>query len=678
MVLRVALLLAAGLAVVMCRGPPGWPPPSVVQDAKNLLDALRIRPSRGREVADSPPRHMRELYEGLASGRVAAGGGAVVTVRSTAPLAEPHRKNMVVFNMSSLAPNEEVFTAHLHLRRRRLPREGAARHQRRLRKTLEPPMHVRLVRVDPRGRKRPTNIASYPVARGERGWRVLDVTAAVRESAATANTRQVFLGVRFEERGRSERRRARRPLTLPVEDFLQARCADEPMAYLVLYSKASEDGEEVEEEDADYRDSSWFNSDLEIGSVEDLSVTDNELKVMGGNYIGPTRKGFNYADYLDAGYGFESNKIHEPTGGFGNLDNMGKKHGKDSQFYKKERKQRKGRDISDNELPRDDDGLAGVLTKQVVMPAVANGMVFENVNPTGLPLEEHTTSPYPSLPLAQPGSWRDAGVRRQRDGIWGGAIPGDARPEGKANNGQGSARTTEDQSRSNRKSDEIPLKEGKESAKSSQRSSRFAVGVGKDGSEKASRGKGGEEDREDMWRSFGESTSTRRKGGRYRSSDGPAVAKSPKDVKDGRERQSVLGRDTATGNCSLRSFTVDFRAFGWSDWLYGPRIFQSGSCTGACPHPEPKDFYSTTRGKTLYMMSSLRQRDYIVQIPDEQFANDWSALGENRRGAARVQAQEPCCAPDSLAPLIMLYVDENEDFVLRLFPRLKVISCACQ
>ncbi|XP_071439157.1 uncharacterized protein [Hetaerina americana] len=610
---------------------------------------------------------------------------------------------MLVFNMSSLLPNEDVYKAQLHLRRRRMVRQGSTRHQRRMRKTLDPPMHVRLVRVNPHSRRRPTNIASYPVARGERGWRVLDVTAAVRESAAMPSaSKQAYLGIRFEEPTRTERRRPRRFIAVPVDDFLQARCANEHVAYLVLYSKETE--ENADEDEVDYREPPSSQVGFAAEKDDDRTGNDNELKVMITDDFRQPRKLPGSSNYLDAEYDAHNNRIREP-GARGperlNLSGLGKQLGPDGQVRKGGRKQRKGRDVSDNELPGDDDGpIEGTGSIHAAAPTAAfSGHVPEEANVTGLAthLEVYSqeTAPPRFSPSANPQvKWNEAEVRRQREDPWEEGARGEGprtawegatgKETGAGSDGDGSEKGR----RADGKGTEAPREKYQGSDKAPRRERAGTVPV-KDEPMREDRKKGRSGNRSSPWRNFGVDTTTRQKGIRPQVTDGEVLTKQPLNKVRGWADTNV--HSLSLGNCSLHRYTIDFHDFGWANWLYGPRLYQSALCTGLCPNHNVKldgrptkpevvgDFYATNHARIQNLFSALRWWDSPNYQPGE-FASDRdaaSSYSKNHRALLHFQSQDSCCAPNVFAPLVLLYSDENEDFVLRLFPSLKVISCAC-
>ena len=38
----------------------------------------------------------------------------------------------------------------------------------------------------------------------------------------------------------------------------------------------------------------------------------------------------------------------------------------------------------------------------------------------------------------------------------------------------------------------------------------------------------------------------------------------------------------------------------------------------------------------------------------------------------------PCCVPDKLSPLSVLYVDQHKNVVLKVYPNMSVDSCSCR
>ncbi|KAL0275058.1 UNVERIFIED_CONTAM: hypothetical protein PYX00_003039 [Menopon gallinae] len=116
--------------------------------------------------------------------------------------AYPPVEEMLFFNVSVVADNEEVSLAELHLHRRRIAKIHGSYHKR----FLPLPYRVVLYQVQPNSRHkvnrdaRTMKLASLPVSYTTKsGWHTLDVTAVLRELLINAQGEvELLLGVQFE------------------------------------------------------------------------------------------------------------------------------------------------------------------------------------------------------------------------------------------------------------------------------------------------------------------------------------------------------------------------------------------------------------------------------------------------------------------------------------------------
>ncbi|XP_059084491.1 growth/differentiation factor 8-like [Tigriopus californicus] len=93
-------------------------------------------------------------------------------------------------------------------------------------------------------------------------------------------------------------------------------------------------------------------------------------------------------------------------------------------------------------------------------------------------------------------------------------------------------------------------------------------------------------------------------------------------------------------HCCMWPFTVDFeKEFGWK-WIIYPPKYEANYCSGDC---------------------SLG-----VGIP----SNPWAHLLQQAKGS-------PCCAPQKMSGINMLYMDENKNVILGKLPNMKVDKCGC-
>ncbi|XP_055517810.1 growth/differentiation factor 10-like [Leucoraja erinacea] len=103
--------------------------------------------------------------------------------------------------------------------------------------------------------------------------------------------------------------------------------------------------------------------------------------------------------------------------------------------------------------------------------------------------------------------------------------------------------------------------------------------------------------------------------------------------------------------CSRRYLKVDFADIGWSEWIISPKSFDAFYCAGACVFPMPKVVRPSNHAT---IQSIVKAVGIIPGIP------------------------EPCCVPDKMNALSVLFFDENKNVVLKVYPNMSVETCACR
>ncbi|XP_078660599.1 growth/differentiation factor 10-like [Branchiostoma floridae x Branchiostoma belcheri] len=103
--------------------------------------------------------------------------------------------------------------------------------------------------------------------------------------------------------------------------------------------------------------------------------------------------------------------------------------------------------------------------------------------------------------------------------------------------------------------------------------------------------------------------------------------------------------------CSRRPMRVDFADIGWSDWIISPKAFDAYYCAGTCDFPMSKVMKPSNHAT---IQSIMRTVGITSGVPS------------------------PCCVPDKLSSLSILYFDENRNVVLKVYPNMSVESCACR
>ncbi|KAL2101778.1 hypothetical protein ACEWY4_003539 [Coilia grayii] len=117
-------------------------------------------------------------------------------------------------------------------------------------------------------------------------------------------------------------------------------------------------------------------------------------------------------------------------------------------------------------------------------------------------------------------------------------------------------------------------------------------------------------------------------------------------MKKARRRQWVEPRA-----CARRYLRVDFADVGWSEWVLAPKAFDAFYCAGACRFPIPKVGRPSNHAT---IQSIVKAVGIIPGIP------------------------EPCCVPDKMSSLPVLYLDPERNLVLKVYPGMSVETCACR
>uniref|UniRef100_A0A3B5M8D6 Growth/differentiation factor 10 n=1 Tax=Xiphophorus couchianus TaxID=32473 RepID=A0A3B5M8D6_9TELE len=105
--------------------------------------------------------------------------------------------------------------------------------------------------------------------------------------------------------------------------------------------------------------------------------------------------------------------------------------------------------------------------------------------------------------------------------------------------------------------------------------------------------------------------------------------------------------------CSRRNLRVDFADIGWNEWVIAPESFDAYYCAGACGFPMPQ-VGAARPSNHATIQSIVRAVGIIPGIP------------------------EPCCVPESMSPLAVLFREESRNLVLKVYPNMSVQSCSCR
>ncbi|XP_077470783.1 anti-dorsalizing morphogenic protein [Stigmatopora argus] len=102
--------------------------------------------------------------------------------------------------------------------------------------------------------------------------------------------------------------------------------------------------------------------------------------------------------------------------------------------------------------------------------------------------------------------------------------------------------------------------------------------------------------------------------------------------------------------CQRLPLYVDFEEIGWSGWIVSPRGYNAYHCKGSCPFPLGQNMRPTNHATVQSIINALK---LIKSI------------------------ETPCCVPDKLYSINLLYFDDDENVVLKQYNDMVAGSCGC-
>ncbi|KFQ46979.1 Bone morphogenetic protein 7, partial [Nestor notabilis] len=102
--------------------------------------------------------------------------------------------------------------------------------------------------------------------------------------------------------------------------------------------------------------------------------------------------------------------------------------------------------------------------------------------------------------------------------------------------------------------------------------------------------------------------------------------------------------------CHRRELYVDFRAIGWSGWIIYPSGYNAFYCRGSCLFPLGESLNATNHATVQSIVHTLKLSQDI---------------------------STPCCVPDELKSLNLLYFDDKENVVLKNYKDMVATRCGC-
>lgn len=109
-------------------------------------------------------------------------------------------------------------------------------------------------------------------------------------------------------------------------------------------------------------------------------------------------------------------------------------------------------------------------------------------------------------------------------------------------------------------------------------------------------------------------------------------------------------RKEAREICQRRPLFVDFADVGWKDWIVAPPGYDAFYCQGDCPFPIADHLNGTNHAIVQTLVNSVNP----ATVP------------------------KACCVPTELSSISMLYMDEQNNVVLKNYQDMMVVGCGCR
>ncbi|NWR09092.1 BMP7 protein, partial [Paradoxornis webbianus] len=116
-----------------------------------------------------------------------------------------------------------------------------------------------------------------------------------------------------------------------------------------------------------------------------------------------------------------------------------------------------------------------------------------------------------------------------------------------------------------------------------------------------------------------------------------------------RPRAAAAARSPLTA-CHRRELYVDFHAIGWSGWIIHPSGYNAFYCRGSCIFPLGESLNATNH-------ATVQSIVYTLKLSQE--------------------VSMPCCVPDELKSLNLLYFDDKQNVVLKNYKDMVATKCGC-
>lgn len=118
--------------------------------------------------------------------------------------------------------------------------------------------------------------------------------------------------------------------------------------------------------------------------------------------------------------------------------------------------------------------------------------------------------------------------------------------------------------------------------------------------------------------------------------------------RNGGGRAAKLKR-LSRARCKRHPLYVDFKDVGWNKWIVAPTGYDAFFCLGECRFPLADHMNSSSHAMVQTLMNSVNRA-----VP------------------------RACCVPTALSPIALLYLDNDDNVVLKNYQDMVVEGCGCR
>lgn len=130
-----------------------------------------------------------------------------------------------------------------------------------------------------------------------------------------------------------------------------------------------------------------------------------------------------------------------------------------------------------------------------------------------------------------------------------------------------------------------------------------------------------------------------------------------------RSRRSPSRRRRRT--CQRHEMYVDFERIGWAGWIISPKGYNAYQCRGVCPFPLGQNQHPSNHATVQSIVHALRIGGG---------GGGGNGLEEPGRS---VPVDTPCCVPNKLYSISLLYFDDDENVILKQYDEMVALNCGC-